>query len=155
MAYKSPTQWEIKLDKQYRGIVFKQTYDKNWQAVINLDCHLERSERSSASASLDFSGASGDLEMTRLGNRNNNSCVKKLSIFQAGPNMMYVFLPKYEGSVKVRFVYGQSLGEKLGVLITIGIILFVVLMRIPKMRAKMKSFNFKFSIRNLKSNLNV
>ena len=122
MSYQRPTQWEISLGKQFRGVVFKQTYDRNWKAVLLVDGKKEES-----------------LRVFEAG-----PAFAKASAGESG--MMYVFLPKYNSPVKVTFTYQQSLSEKMGWFITFGTILSFPLLHLAKFDKVMLFFKRKAQI---------
>ncbi|MDO8657212.1 MAG: hypothetical protein Q7K55_00620 [Candidatus Levybacteria bacterium] len=63
-----------------------------------------------------------------------NGRTSSLKIYMAGPGMMYVFLPEFDGAARVVFEYKHSWPEYLGFLITIGTIIFLVSSKIPQIK---------------------
>lgn len=63
-----------------------------------------------------------------------NGRSSNLRIYMAGPGMMYVLLPEFDGTARVVFEYGHSWPEYLGFLITIGTIIFLISSKIPQIK---------------------
>lgn len=89
---------EVEMGDKFEGVLLKETYFPNWHAWIELKTKDQR------------------LKKTNL------------KIYQAGPGMMYVVLPKdYAVPAKVIFGYRLSLIEKIGFLISFVTFVLMVL----------------------------